>query len=122
MIFFFHSSMASVKDRMDSFIKDFPVFIVSKSYCPFCNTAKEVFNRYDIPPDKVKIIEIEGYPDCNEIQDYMSQVTGARTVSTLVISRKNTHWLYTVWTFHDFSTQIYVKSFLEVLEVRNLPF
>ena len=80
--FFFHSSMASVKDRMDSFIKDFPVFIVSKSYCPFCNTAKEVFNRYDIPPDKVKIIEIEGYPDCNEIQDYMSQVTGARTVST----------------------------------------
>ena len=79
--------MASVKDRMDSFIKDFPVFIVSKSYCPFCNTAKEVFNRYDIPPDKVKIIEIEGYPDCNEIQDYMSQVTGARTVSTL-ISRK----------------------------------
>ena len=73
--------MSSVQEKMDQFIKDFPIFMVSKSYCPFCHTAKDVLNKYDIPPEKMKVIEIEGYPDCAEIQDYMSQLTGGRTVS-----------------------------------------
>ena len=71
----------SAQDKMDQFIKDFPIFVVSKSYCPFCHTAKDVLNKYDIPPEKMKVIEIEGEKDCAEIQDYMSQLTGGRTVS-----------------------------------------
>ena len=82
--------MSSVQEKMDQFIKDFPIFMVSKSYCPFCHTAKDVLNKYDIPPEKMKVIEIEGYPDCAEIQDYMSQLTGGRTVSLFWIMHPTT--------------------------------
>ena len=85
----------SAQDKMDQFIKDFPIFVVSKSYCPFCHTAKDVLNKYDIPPEKMKVIEIEGEKDCAEIQDYMSQLTGGRTVSLFWIMHPTTYsWVY----------------------------
>ena len=66
--------------RIDALIKQFPVFVVSKSYCPFCHMAKDVLNKYKIPQDKIKIVEIENDPDCGEIQDHMLKITGGRTV------------------------------------------
>ena len=66
--------------RIDALIKQFPVFVVSKSYCPFCHMAKDVLNKYKIPQDKMKIVEIENDPDCGEIQDHMLKITGGRTV------------------------------------------
>ena len=68
--------------RIDALIKQFPVFVVSKSYCPFCHMAKDVLNKYKIPQEKMKIIEIENDPDCGEIQDHMLKITGGRTVSS----------------------------------------
>ena len=50
----------SVKAKMDQLIKNYIVFVVSKSTCPFCRTAKNVLNKYDIPPDKMKVMEIDG--------------------------------------------------------------
>lgn len=78
----------SVRNTIDKLIKDYAVFVVSKSYCPFCHTAKDVLNKYDIPSEKMKVMEIEGNPDCAEIQDYMSQVTGGRTVPRVFINGK----------------------------------
>ena len=65
---------------MDQLIKDYAVLVVSKSYCPFCHMAKNVLAKYDIQPDKMKIIEIDGDPDGADIQDYLQQITGGRTV------------------------------------------
>ena len=70
----------SVEARMDQLIKDYAVLVVSKSYCPFCHMAKNVLAKYDIQPDKMKIIEIDGDPDGADIQDYLQQITGGRTV------------------------------------------
>ena len=50
----------SVKERIDQLLKDNIVFVISKSTCPFCRTAKNVLNKYDIPPDKMKVVEIDG--------------------------------------------------------------
>merc|ERR1712173_503634 len=75
----------SVKARMDKNIQDYAVFVVSKSYCPFCVLAKKVLAQYNILPEKMKIIDIEGYKDCAEIQDYMQQMTGGRTVPRVFI-------------------------------------
>ena len=50
----------SVKERIDQLLKDNVVFVISKSTCPFCRTAKNVLNKYDIPPDKMKVVEIDG--------------------------------------------------------------
>ena len=52
----------SVRNTIDKLIKDYAVFVVSKSYCPFCHTAKDVLNKYDIPSEKMKVMEIEGNP------------------------------------------------------------
>ena len=70
--------------RIDALIKQFPVFVVSKSYCPFCHMAKDVLNKYKIPQDKMKIVEIENDPDCGEIQDHMLKITGGRTVRFII--------------------------------------
>jgi len=76
----------SIKARMDQLIKDYAVFVISKRSCPFCHTAKNVLNKYDIPAEKMKIMEIDGDKDCSEIQDYMHQITGGRTVPRVFIN------------------------------------
>merc|ERR1712156_783661 len=75
----------SVKAQMDQLIKEYPVFVISKSYCPFCTMAKNALKNYAIPGDKIKVMEIENNKDCSEIQDYMSQLTGARSVPRVFI-------------------------------------
>ena len=52
--------MSAVRSRIDQLIKNHLVFVVSKSTCPFCHTAKNVLNKYDIPPEKMKVVEIDG--------------------------------------------------------------
>merc|ERR1712083_1174033 len=75
----------SVKAEIDQLIKQYPVFMISKTYCPFCTMAKEALKTYAIPSDKIKILEIENHKDCQEIQNYMSQLTGARSVPRVFI-------------------------------------
>merc|ERR1712061_291322 len=79
-------STDTVNARMDKMIKDYTVFVVSKSHCPFCKTAKNVLAQYDIPPEKMKIMDIEGDKDASQIQNYMRQVTGGRTVPRVFIN------------------------------------
>merc|ERR1712110_805432 len=80
-----NSKRMSAKAEIDQLIKQYPVFVISKTYCPFCTMAKDALKNYDIPSDKIKIMEIENHKDCGEIQDYMSQSTGGRTVPRVFI-------------------------------------
>merc|ERR1711935_346239 len=80
-----NSKKMSVKAETDQLIKQYPVFVISKSYCPFCTMAKEALKTYAIPSDKIKIMEIENHKDCQEIQNHMSQLTGARSVPRVFI-------------------------------------
>ena len=75
----------SVKDRMEQLINEYPVFMVSKSYCPYCNMGKKVLSKYKIPQDKLKIMEIDNNPEMDKIQDYMRKRTGARSVPRIFI-------------------------------------
>jgi len=75
----------SIKAEMDQLIKQYPVFVISKSYCPFCTKAKEALKAYNIPADKINIMEIENHKDCQEIQDYMRELTGGRSVPRVFI-------------------------------------
>ena len=95
--------MASGKDFVADKIKNKKVFIVSKAFCPYCTKAKvsylldfffllefdfvvlpspqKVLQNYKIKDDALEILEIENRDDCDEIQNYMRSVTGARSVS-----------------------------------------
>jgi len=78
----------SVIDNIKQKIKDKPVFIISKEYCPFCVKAKDALKGYNIKPECIEIMEIENSPDMNEIQDFMKQLTGGRSVPRVFIGGK----------------------------------
>ena len=77
--------MSAVKSRIDQLIKNHIVFVISKRTCPFCHTAKNILNKYDILPEQKLVLEIDGDKDCADIQDYMLQLTGGRTVPRVFI-------------------------------------
>ena len=58
----------SVKEKLNQKIQGKPVFVISKSYCPFCVKGKNVLKKYNIKPEALEIMEIENDPDMNEIQ------------------------------------------------------
>merc|ERR1711928_285562 len=50
------------------------VVIYSKTHCPYCTMAKEVFNKINQPYD---VIELNREADGDAIQDALGQMTGA---------------------------------------------
>ena len=44
-----------VKEDIDQKIASKPVYVVSKSFCPFCKIAKQVLARYNIPAENILI-------------------------------------------------------------------
>ena len=68
----------NVKETIDQNIATKPVFMVSKSWCPYCRKAKQVLARYSISAQNITIMEIDGDTAEAAVQDYMQQLTGAR--------------------------------------------
>ena len=60
------------------------VMIFSKSFCPFCKKAKNIFQEYiknrDLCEDDYDVMEIQGREDMNAIQNQLKVITGARSV------------------------------------------
>ena len=54
----------------------------------FSSFIQKVLNTYDIPDDFIQFKNIEGDPNCSDIQDYMNVKTGARTVPRVFIDGK----------------------------------
>jgi glutaredoxin 3 len=76
--------MSSAKAKVDAAITKNRVMVFSKSYCPYCTKAKRALATV-LPKDKVSVLEIENDPDCNEIQDYLLDITGGRSVPRVFI-------------------------------------
>merc|ERR1712127_975249 len=60
--------------EIDTFINSNKIAIISKSYCPFCTTAKKAFQGIGA---EYQVLEIE---------DYMGKITGARSVPRVFIN------------------------------------
>merc|ERR1712241_312629 len=75
------SSLGKIKNAIPST----PVVLVSKSYCPYSLRAKYILESYGVDDSKMKIFNIEREPNMNEIQSYMSQITGDSTVPRIFI-------------------------------------
>ena len=50
--------------------------------------AKQILAKYNIPKECIEIREIEDDPSCEEIQKYMMQLTGGRSVPRVFILGK----------------------------------
>jgi len=65
-------------------IKGDKVVVFLKPSCPYCVLAKDVLSKYKFKGGHLELIDISGRSDMGSIQDYLQQITGARTVSRLL--------------------------------------
>ncbi|XP_044054425.1 glutaredoxin 2 isoform X1 [Siniperca chuatsi] len=59
------------------------VVIFSKTTCPYCKMAKNVFNEIGAT---YKVIELDEHNDGRRLQEVLAQMTGARTVPRVFIN------------------------------------
>ncbi|XP_055021027.1 glutaredoxin 2 isoform X2 [Boleophthalmus pectinirostris] len=59
------------------------VVIFSKTTCPYCKMAKNVFNEIGA---RYKVIELDEHDDGRRLQEALAQMTGARTVPRVFIN------------------------------------
>ncbi|XP_017785587.1 PREDICTED: glutaredoxin-C4-like isoform X2 [Nicrophorus vespilloides] len=58
------------------------VVIFSKTYCPYCKLAKDVFEKCQ---KKYTAIELDKRDDADEIQAILGELTGAKTVPRVFV-------------------------------------
>ncbi|CAG9465079.1 unnamed protein product [Pedinophyceae sp. YPF-701] len=77
-----------VADYINKLIKENPVMVFSKSYCPACSRAKRAITGTKGGPEKMKVLEMDGLPECDDLQDELLSMTGGRTVPRVFIGGK----------------------------------
>lgn len=76
----------AAKKFVDETIQNNPVAVFSKTYCPYCVKAKNLLTEsYSIPNSKIAIVELENRQDCNAIQGYLKELTGASSVPRVFV-------------------------------------
>lgn len=88
------------------------VVVFLKPACPYCVMAQRVFSEYKFKPGHLECVDISGHSDMDKIQDYLMELTGARTVNAALLalnawnvelfSRNGDLQVYYVWSNVDF--------------------
>ncbi|XP_070166633.1 uncharacterized protein [Polyergus mexicanus] len=77
------SIMPVTRDLVNELIAKDSVVIFSKTHCPYCKMAKEVFESLNKP---YTAIELDNREDAQDIQDVLGEITGARTVPRIFLN------------------------------------
>lgn len=89
---------AQTKQKVEALIKDKPIFIASKSYCPYCTKTKATVG--DITKEAY-ILELDTIDDGAEIQEALLEITGQRTVPNVFIAGEHIGGNSDVQTLHS---------------------
>ncbi|CAL1694199.1 unnamed protein product [Somion occarium] len=84
----FPRKVMAAKDLVENTIASNKIAIFSKSYCPYCKRAKALLTS-EFPEETTEILELDERGDGSEIQDYLLQKTGQRTVPNIFINQKH---------------------------------
>ncbi|KAG9028720.1 glutaredoxin [Tulasnella sp. UAMH 9824] len=79
----------AVKEIVEEAIANHKVAIFSKTYCPYCRKAKELIKTFDLPEGDVEIVELDIRDDGSDIQNYLLEKTGQRTVPNIFIKQEH---------------------------------
>ncbi|KAG2731894.1 hypothetical protein G9P44_005481 [Scheffersomyces stipitis] len=69
-------------EKVKTLIKTKPVFIASKSYCPYCKATKATIGAIT---QEAYVIELDEIADGAEIQEALFELTGQKTVPNVFI-------------------------------------
>ncbi|XP_034296602.1 glutaredoxin-1 [Pantherophis guttatus] len=70
---------------VDSHIAPDKVVVFGKNSCPFCKSALDLLKQINIKPGHLEYIDLARQKNMDAIQDYLMQLTGARTVPRIFI-------------------------------------
>ncbi|XP_074138138.1 glutaredoxin-1 [Sminthopsis crassicaudata] len=68
-------------------IKADKVVVFIKPTCPYCRKTVELLKQLPIKQESLEFVDITANCDTNAIQDYLQQLTGARTVPRVFIGK-----------------------------------
>lgn len=86
-IMYMSASAAKTQEKfVKTTISNNKIAIFSKSYCPYCARAKNVFKELDVTPH---VVELDLRDDGGEIQQALSILVGRRTVPQVFIDGKH---------------------------------
>lgn len=74
-----------VKQYINELIAFKKIVVISKSWCLYCKWAQKIFDRYPLKEGSVEWVQVNKRDDGKEIQDYIGELTGARTVPRIFI-------------------------------------
>ncbi|WKX91942.1 hypothetical protein Q1695_010184 [Nippostrongylus brasiliensis] len=77
----------AAKQFVDELLKTKKVVVFAKSNCPYCAKARGALESQHLKPGAMEWVDIEDRVDCNEIQDYLQGISGARTVPRVFIGK-----------------------------------
>ncbi|KAI8364664.1 glutaredoxin-1 [Radiomyces spectabilis] len=75
--------MVAIEQLVKEAINNNKVAVFSKSYCPYCSKAKNVFKELG---QEFYVIELDQDDKGSAIQQYLAQLTGQRTVPNIFIN------------------------------------
>uniref|UniRef100_A0AC34Q6U1 Glutaredoxin domain-containing protein n=1 Tax=Panagrolaimus sp. JU765 TaxID=591449 RepID=A0AC34Q6U1_9BILA len=74
-----------MKERIHGLIDHHSLMVFSKTYCPYSKLAKRIlYEKYKIYPKH--ILELDEENNMTEIQDYLSTISGIRTVPQIYVN------------------------------------
>jgi len=80
--------MSTPKEIVEAAVAKGNVVIFSKSWCPYSKKAKELF-KTQYPDTEVTVFELDERDDGDEIQSYLLEKTGQRTVPNVFIKQNH---------------------------------
>jgi len=78
--------MSATKTKVQSIIDENPVTVFSKSYCPYCRSAKQLLSEKGA---KFYAIELDQVDDGSAMQSALGEMTGQTTVPNIFIAQKH---------------------------------
>ncbi|XP_008592856.1 PREDICTED: glutaredoxin-1 [Galeopterus variegatus] len=72
---------------VNSKIQPGKVVVFIKPTCPYCKKTQEILSQLPFKQGVLEFVDITATDDVNEIQDYLQQLTGARTVPRVFIGK-----------------------------------
>ncbi|KAG0237781.1 thioredoxin-like protein [Mortierella sp. GBAus27b] len=79
---------AQIKTEVDTLIDEKPIVVFSKTTCPYCSAAKDFLEKKGVL-SKATIIELNKRPDGRDVQNYLLEKTGQRTVPNIYIAQEH---------------------------------
>ena len=82
-----NSGIVTATDFVNRETEQSKIVIFSKSYCPYCTKAKELFSSLNV--EGTKVYELDIMDNGADIQKALLDLTGQRTVPNIFINQKH---------------------------------